>query len=169
MATVSSLEQHLAETLSTLKFAQRAKDVRTSAVVNEETSGTMLALQKEVFLLRARLAAATDMNLATLCPGMSMLSPGNSSLFLTPSKRPGDQQVSPRKRSTDLGYNAANAKLLSEALERCQAAEELKLRAELKLRSISLQLEQEDKMSMGLKMKIKMRDSELNRLKGKVQ
>eukprot|EP01041_Mallomonas_annulata_P003700 gene3700-7360_t len=57
IATISSAECNIGDTLSTLKFAQRAKFIRTAAVVNEETSGSVQALQREVNALRARLAA----------------------------------------------------------------------------------------------------------------
>ena len=55
IATVSATEDCLAETLSTLKFAQRAKLVRNKAVVNEDTTGSVAALQTEIKQLRAQL------------------------------------------------------------------------------------------------------------------
>ena len=44
IANVSPLDRCFAETLSTLKFAQRAKMIRNRAVVNEDTSGSVQAL-----------------------------------------------------------------------------------------------------------------------------
>uniref|UniRef100_A0A7S2KEG8 Kinesin motor domain-containing protein n=1 Tax=Leptocylindrus danicus TaxID=163516 RepID=A0A7S2KEG8_9STRA len=43
----------MAETLSTLKFAQRAKMIKNKAIVNENTNGTIAALQAEIERLRS--------------------------------------------------------------------------------------------------------------------
>ncbi|XP_042495261.1 kinesin-like protein KIN-12E [Macadamia integrifolia] len=40
------------ETLSTLKFAQRAKLIRNNAIVNEDCSGDALELQHQIRLLK---------------------------------------------------------------------------------------------------------------------
>ena len=53
VATVSPSAKSLSETLSTLKFAQRAKLIRNSARVNEDTNSTIAALQAEIEKLRA--------------------------------------------------------------------------------------------------------------------
>lgn len=52
IANISPLSRAFAETLSTLKFAQRAKMIRNNAVVNEEASGNLAALQSEIRRLR---------------------------------------------------------------------------------------------------------------------
>ncbi|KAM0906318.1 hypothetical protein ACQ4PT_016828 [Festuca glaucescens] len=44
------------ETLSTLKFAQRARLIQNNAVVNEDASGDVLALQHQIRLLKEELA-----------------------------------------------------------------------------------------------------------------
>ncbi|GJQ11274.1 hypothetical protein GpartN1_g3065.t1 [Galdieria partita] len=48
VATVSPSDLNLGETISTLKFAQRAKYIRNKAYVNEETTGSLVQLQAEV-------------------------------------------------------------------------------------------------------------------------
>lgn len=58
VAAVSPADDSLGETLSTLNFAARAKQVRNRALVNEDTKGTVVELQKEVRKLRAQLQAA---------------------------------------------------------------------------------------------------------------
>lgn len=55
IATLSPTEDCLAESLSTLKFAQRAKLVRNKAIVNEDTTGSVAALQAELKQLKAQL------------------------------------------------------------------------------------------------------------------
>lgn len=56
VANISPSPLCAAETLSTLKFAARAKHIRCAAVCNEEFSGTVESLMREVKLLRQRLS-----------------------------------------------------------------------------------------------------------------
>ncbi|KAK4538036.1 hypothetical protein CDCA_CDCA15G4061 [Cyanidium caldarium] len=59
IATVSPSDQNFAETLSTLKFAQRAKLIKNQAVVNEDWAGAdVRALQAELQRLRRQLQIA---------------------------------------------------------------------------------------------------------------
>lgn len=55
IATISPAEDSSYETLSTLKFAQRAKMIRNNAVINEDTSGSVSVLQEEIRRLRRQL------------------------------------------------------------------------------------------------------------------
>ena len=59
VATVTPSFASLSETLSTLKFAQRAKLIKNTAVLNENTCGSVAALQKEITRLRAELELKT--------------------------------------------------------------------------------------------------------------
>ncbi|CAK9215584.1 unnamed protein product, partial [Sphagnum troendelagicum] len=52
IATVSPSSCCAMETLSTLKFAQRAKFIQNNAVVNEDASGEMIALRREIQRLK---------------------------------------------------------------------------------------------------------------------
>jgi hypothetical protein len=65
IATLSPTEDCLAESLSTLKFAQRAKLVRNKAIVNEDTTGSVAALQAELKQLKAQLLEFKHMEGAT--------------------------------------------------------------------------------------------------------
>ena len=57
VANVSGDSHSLGETLSTLKFAQRAKLIQNKARVNEDTSGaTVTQLHEEIRKLKAQLA-----------------------------------------------------------------------------------------------------------------
>jgi len=58
VATVSPAEEQFGESLSTLKFSQRAKMITNTAVVNEDTVGSLETLQKEVGRLRQDLLKA---------------------------------------------------------------------------------------------------------------
>ncbi|KAL3816158.1 hypothetical protein ACHAXA_001645 [Cyclostephanos tholiformis] len=60
VATVSPSVSSLSETISTLTFAQRAKLITNTAVLNENTSGSVSALQAEIVRLRAELERQRD-------------------------------------------------------------------------------------------------------------
>lgn len=55
VATVSPSSESAHETLSTLKFAQRAKSIRNEAVINEATTGNVTVLQQEIQRLKLQL------------------------------------------------------------------------------------------------------------------
>eukprot|EP00163_Fabomonas_tropica_P012088 TRINITY_DN2320_c0_g1_i1.p1 TRINITY_DN2320_c0_g1~~TRINITY_DN2320_c0_g1_i1.p1 ORF type:complete len:920 (+),score=173.05 TRINITY_DN2320_c0_g1_i1:468-3227(+) len=58
IANVSPSGYNFGETLSTLQFVQRAKHIRTTAIVNENILGSIQLLQKEVKRLKEELAIA---------------------------------------------------------------------------------------------------------------
>ena len=52
IANVSPSTVNMGETLSTLEFAKRAKQIKNKAVVNEDSSGTILILKNEIKRLK---------------------------------------------------------------------------------------------------------------------
>ena len=66
IANISPSSDAMGETLTTLKFAQRAKTVRNKVSANVFASGNADALQKELKLLRAQLAAAQQSSNANI-------------------------------------------------------------------------------------------------------
>ena len=56
IANVSPASSAVPETLSTLKFAQRAKQIKNKALINEDSTGSVDALKKEVKRLKDELA-----------------------------------------------------------------------------------------------------------------
>ncbi|KAK8364276.1 hypothetical protein V6Z12_A03G219300 [Gossypium hirsutum] len=52
------------ETLNTLKFAQRAKLIQNNAVVNEDSTGDVIALQNQIRLLKEELSALKRQNVS---------------------------------------------------------------------------------------------------------
>eukprot|EP01022_Parablepharisma_sp_SALTPOND_P031245 TRINITY_DN790_c0_g1_i2.p1 TRINITY_DN790_c0_g1~~TRINITY_DN790_c0_g1_i2.p1 ORF type:complete len:611 (-),score=94.86 TRINITY_DN790_c0_g1_i2:2558-4390(-) len=56
IANVSQNSLSMGETLSTLNFAKRAKMIKNKAVVNEDTTGTVLLLQQEIKRLKIEIA-----------------------------------------------------------------------------------------------------------------
>lgn len=73
VATVSPAASSANETLSTLKFAQRAKQIKNQAVRNEDTCGTVAALRAEVARLRSQLDTATNTGSAAVEPSSCTL------------------------------------------------------------------------------------------------
>lgn len=56
IANITPAPSSVNETLSTLKFAQRAKLIKNKAVINEESSGTIALLKTEIRRLKKELA-----------------------------------------------------------------------------------------------------------------
>ena len=148
VATVTTLEASLSETLTTLKFAVRAKRVKNKVTRNEEVAqGTLLALQREVLALRARLEEMQGQDQQALQPlALALSSPSTDAGFSSPGAADGRrravsasglQLASPKSRAGHADYREA----LTAALVRCQAADELRLRAELKAREYSRELD----------------------------
>ncbi|XP_051135829.1 kinesin-like protein KIN-12D isoform X2 [Andrographis paniculata] len=57
VANISPSICSAAETLNTLKFAQRAKLIQNNAVINEDSSGDIVALKRQIQLLKEELSA----------------------------------------------------------------------------------------------------------------
>ncbi|KRX08845.1 P-loop containing nucleoside triphosphate hydrolase [Pseudocohnilembus persalinus] len=55
IATITASDLAYQETLSTIKFAQRAKQITNQAQKNEETSGSLALLQKEIKILKRQI------------------------------------------------------------------------------------------------------------------
>jgi hypothetical protein len=157
VGTLSPADGSLAESLSTLKFCQRAKAIKNNAIINEETAGSMEALQNEILALKSQL---------------SHYSTHDSSTNLTPSKiRSPSRYVitSPSKRvNTSKDYfTTETERLLLESLQRTKTVDELSTRNDIIIKDLNKQLAQTENFSMSMKMKVKMRDSEIQRLKKK--
>lgn len=60
IATISAAEKNYGETLSTLKFANRAKMIRNNAVINEDSLGSIGSLQSENKKLKEQLQRAME-------------------------------------------------------------------------------------------------------------
>ena len=90
VATVSPSLASLSETIPTLKFAQRAKLIKNNAVLNENTCGSVAALQAEVARLKSKLKArnsvATNSDDSTLSAVTSPIVPRKLPGFRTPAR-----------------------------------------------------------------------------------
>jgi len=101
VANISPSQLCLSETLSTLKFAARAKHIRCTVVRNEAFSGTVESLMEEVQMLRNKLAQLSGRSFDT--PLQSQLSPGSIS-----------EGVEEEPEAEDVGFDAATNDLEEE-------------------------------------------------------
>ncbi|CAM9386775.1 unnamed protein product, partial [Sphacelaria rigidula] len=149
VAAISPADQNFGETLSTLKFAQRAKMIKNQAIKNEDTSGSYDSLRREVAALRQKLLAAQNGDAASV----GAVSAGTSG-------------VVPRRLSSGGAFGevagggggGAPEALLVDALKRARAAEEAQRGASRRVESLLAAMEKSEKDAMQLKMVIKFRD-----------
>ncbi|KAG7381709.1 Kinesin-like protein kif15 [Phytophthora pseudosyringae] len=99
VATISPAEDSAFETLSTLKFAQRAKMIQNSAVVNEDSVGSALFLQEEIQRLRRQLQQAHQ-EIARNIPGATPSEATSSQDSVVPST----QQLGPCDPAIDTRF-----------------------------------------------------------------
>eukprot|EP00439_Symbiodinium_sp_Y106_P063351 s2963_g9.t2 len=92
VACISPAAMCFGETLSTLKFASRAKHIRCAAVMNEEYSGTVESLVLEVKSLRQQLDLLSSRGLAMEASDLKTRS--------SPSSRPRDAQKLGREEAS---------------------------------------------------------------------
>ncbi len=145
VAAISPSDMNFAETLSTLKFAQRAKRIKNQAVVNEDINGTVNALKVELSLLRKQLQDAKGNCRRISIEGIIPQMPSAASDGGTEGAR----------------YKLKEASLLTEALKRTEAAQAKREAAERRVQSLVQQAEKFLKVSAQKSMMLKFRDSAL--------
>ncbi|KAJ4890577.1 P-loop containing nucleoside triphosphate hydrolases superfamily protein [Raphanus sativus] len=164
IANISPSSSCSLETLSTLKFAQRAKLIKNNAIVNEDASGDVIAmrlqiqqLKKEVSRLRGIVNADQDNDTASMsCPPspMSLKWDGFNGSF-TPL-------TTHKKMSKPKDYEVALVGALRREREKDAALQALTAENEA---SMKLEKKREDEIR-GLKMMLKLRDSAIKSLQG---
>lgn len=146
VAAISPADQNFGETLSTLKFAQRAKMIKNQAIKNEDTSGSFDALRREVTALRQKLATAQQQGAAV---PRAVAAGDNAGEFSSAAAGGGVGNASAA---------AASEELLANALRRARAAEEAQSGTRRRVESLLSALEKGEKDALQLKMVIKFRD-----------
>lgn len=156
VAAISPADQNFGETLSTLKFAQRAKMIKNQAVKNEDTSGSFDALRREVTTLRQKLAAARNLGDAAAGGGGVPRAMANAGVMGNFSEISGGAAVD---GGGGVAVDAvASDALLANALKRARSAEEGTAGARRRVESIMSAVEKAEKDALQLKMVIKFRD-----------
>ena len=137
VATVSPAASSANETLSTLKFAQRAKQIKNQAVRNEDTCGTVAALRAEVARLRSQLGTATNTGSAAVEPSSCTL-----------RGRPPLPSASASSAATGGGESTSSDAVLLAVVERRA------LRAESRVSTLESQLDKKHDIVRSLKRKL---------------
>ncbi len=145
VAAISPSDMNFAESLSTLKFAQRTKRIKNQAVVNEDINGTVDALKMEVSLLRKQLRSVKEKSRRISIENVVPQIPSAVSYSGTEGAQ----------------YKLKDASLLTKALKRAEAAEAKRDAAERRVQSLVQQAEKFSKVSAQKTMMLKFRDSAL--------
>eukprot|EP00029_Vermamoeba_vermiformis_P010617 TRINITY_DN5621_c0_g1_i1.p1 TRINITY_DN5621_c0_g1~~TRINITY_DN5621_c0_g1_i1.p1 ORF type:complete len:1483 (-),score=519.00 TRINITY_DN5621_c0_g1_i1:38-4486(-) len=162
IATISPSDKCLGETLSTLKFAQRAKLIRNKAVINEESSSSMIQMQAELKRLRSELATTqAELAVAKNHSDESSFDDHHRAEFdkecnLSPSSQSSAQ-------STENVHEVEAALYL--ALDREQIFEEEKQKLFTKIESLQMLIERKEYFLQSTKMILRLREARLERVK----
>ena len=69
IATLSSKEDAISETISTINFAVKAKKVKLSAIVNEEFDGSVANMRKKIKQLEEEIRNLKEKEICSECIG----------------------------------------------------------------------------------------------------
>ena len=150
VAAVSPADQNFGETLSTLKFAQRAKMIKNQAIKNEDTSGSFDALRREVTNLRQQLAAKLQQE-GGAAAGVSR------AISFTSSDTCSEFALAGVGGDVDAGASSSDM-LLADALRRARSAEAAQEGSRRRVETLLAAAERSEKDALQLKMVIKFRD-----------
>ncbi|KAI5008252.1 hypothetical protein ZWY2020_009300 [Hordeum vulgare] len=148
------------ETLSTLKFAQRAKLIQNNAKVNEDASGDVMALQRQIEELKDQLTCLRKQQNAPESPSFLLLN--------SDSDRECNTLAEDHQSSCDLILLKQKVSHLEDVLAGSLRREKLaevdirKLEAEIKHLNRLVDLKESD--SQRMRMMLKLRDEKLKRL-----
>ncbi|KAK9837355.1 hypothetical protein WJX84_008444 [Apatococcus fuscideae] len=159
IANVSPALTNMAETLSTLRFAQRTKHIKNKAVVNEDTSGDAILLRQEINKLKEELAMlksacgkgaqqAVAQNLLSRSPIF-----GGASPFVD---WPATPALAARPQETKAAHEA-----LVGALRREETARQESRRLEAELMGLKELLDQKEQDVQRSRMIIRLKDARL--------
>ncbi|GJP43773.1 hypothetical protein CLOM_g3190 [Closterium sp. NIES-68] len=152
LAAVSPAEKNIEETLSTLKFAQRAKLMHNEAVVNELMMGNPAVMGEEIRRLRLEIAELRA-NATAGVPGQPLPPPSPSAAPMSDNQRICRlEHIISQSTKRALEAERQAAQEVAKQGKRAEAAEAL---AEGLVRSVQ-----------GLKMVVKLREERIGRLEG---
>ncbi|KAI3978944.1 hypothetical protein MKX01_016119 [Papaver californicum] len=180
IANVSPSVCSAAETLSTLKFAQRAKLIQNNAIVNEDASGNVMALQHQIHLLKEELAVLKQQNVSR---SLSYRSAIFSDANRKSSDAPHDEEtpdmvlecVDGSQGSASLGIVRLSSKqmqsletTLTGALRREQMADTSLKQLEAEIAQLNRLVRQREEDTQCTKMMLKFREDKIQRMESLV-
>uniref|UniRef100_A0A0D9Y105 Kinesin motor domain-containing protein n=1 Tax=Leersia perrieri TaxID=77586 RepID=A0A0D9Y105_9ORYZ len=178
IANVSPSVCSASETLSTLKFAQRARLIQNNAVVNEDASGDVLALQHQIRLLKEELAVLKRQHVPRSLSFTSDIfersgvdvDDGTESMNMDEEN---DNDALDRRSMQDLRISNKQLKLLEETLA---GAFRRELVAETTVKQLEAEIEELNRLvyerendTRSAKMKLKFREDKINRMEALVR
>ncbi|KAG2630397.1 hypothetical protein PVAP13_3KG486900 [Panicum virgatum] len=154
------------ETLSTLKFAQRARLIQNNAVVNEDASGDVLALQHQIRLLKEELAVLKRQHVTRSLSFTADIFRGDVNDSSVYDKN--DNDANNRSSLKELQIPNKQLKSLEEALagalRRESAAENTIRELELEIEQLNELVRQREHDARSAKMMLKFRDEKIHRM-----
>ncbi|KAL2927570.1 Kinesin-like protein KIN-12D [Bienertia sinuspersici] len=157
-----------AETLNTLKFAQRAKLIQNNAVVNEDSSGDVAMLQHQILLLKEELSALKRQNPSrALAFDPSCTVRGHDNIHME-NRNENDQTLFGSDSKGSLRVSSKQLKsmesMLAGALRREQMAESSIKKLEAEIEQLSRLVRQREEDSRCTKMMLKFREDKIHRM-----
>ncbi|KAE8815197.1 Kinesin-like protein KIF15 [Hordeum vulgare] len=176
IANVSSSLCSGNETLSTLKFAQRARLIQNNAVVNEDASGDVLALQHQIRLLKEELAVLKRQHVTRSLPFSTDICgrTGGHGDDGSDHMSVDEENVSAQgiKSLEDLRISNKQMKSLEEtlagALRRESMAESTIKQLEAEIEQLNRLVSQREEDTRCAKMTLKFREDKINRMEALV-
>ncbi|KAJ1266076.1 hypothetical protein BS78_08G123300 [Paspalum vaginatum] len=151
------------ETLSTLKFAQRARLIQNNAVVNEDASGDVLALQHQIRLLKEELAVLKRQHVTRSLSFSTDIFGGDID--------DGCDNMSVDDKNDNDAHNRSSLKdlisleeALAGALRRESTAENTIKELELEIEQLNELVHQREVDTRSAKMMLKFRDEKIHRM-----
>ncbi|KAL9670442.1 hypothetical protein QQ045_007994 [Rhodiola kirilowii] len=175
IANVSSATCCATETLNTLKFAQRAKLIQNNAVVNEDSSGDVGALQQQIRILKEELVALKRHNVSrSLSFGKDTAEDSMSSKYSCKEddmQKATDLMVETESKGT-LTMSCKQLKsmetTLAGSLRREQMAESSIKQLEAEIEHLNRLVRQREEDARSTKMMLKFRDDKISRMESLV-
>ncbi|XP_078442016.1 phragmoplast orienting kinesin 2 [Wolffia australiana] len=164
IANISPSVSCASETLSTLKFAQRAKLIQNNAIVNEDAVEDVAALHHQIKLLKEELAMLKDQNISR---SLSF----RSAIF---RESVGEQRVDPSIReSKSLRLSTKQIKsvetLLAGALRREKIADTSMKQLQAEIEQLNRLVRQREEDTQCTKMMLKFREDKIHRMESLVE
>ncbi|KAK8626852.1 hypothetical protein V6N13_134482 [Hibiscus sabdariffa] len=158
------------ETLNTLKFAQRAKLIQNNAVVNEDSTGDVIALQNEIRLLKEELSAFRRQNVSRSLSFVSAITP---TLQLEESPDNNTSEMCPELDDV-LGYGSKGTlnsfeATLAGALRREKMGETSIKKLEAEIEQLNRLVRQREEDTRSSKMMLRFREDKIQRMESLVR
>ncbi|KAL6623499.1 hypothetical protein ACP70R_033378 [Stipagrostis hirtigluma subsp. patula] len=165
------------ETLSTLKFAQRARLIQNNAVVNEDASGDVLALQHQIRLLKEELAVLKRQHVTRSLSFTADIEMSGSDVYdgseNMSADGKNDNAVHNRSSLQDIRISNKQMRSLEEALagalRRESIAENTIKQLETEIEQLNRLVHQREEDTRCAKMMLKFRDEKIHRNDALVQ